>query len=143
MDGEDFELSKFHWLEEIPEKKTWIAYMYKVWNYNPSFLIAINLITPTFYSIDTQKKNQDLWNHLLWLHLDKWHDQDKEKACDQWLDKIPVDEGHCGDSWCKFDQKRRELFELHSREHVGQNLVYVNGKVVKDEKDEDYHHDCL
>ena len=91
----------------------------------------------------TQKKNQDLWNRSLWLYLDEWYDQDEEKACGQWVDKILVDEGQCDDSWCKLDQKQRELFGLHSREHIDQNLVYVDGKVMKDEQDEDYHHDWL
>jgi len=29
MDGEEYERSKIHGLEEIPEKKTQIAYMYE------------------------------------------------------------------------------------------------------------------
>jgi len=77
------------------------------------------------------------------LYLDELHNQGKEKACDRRLDKIPVDEGQCGNSCCKLDQKQRELLGLHSREHISQNLVYMDGKVMKDEKDEDDHHSCL
>ena len=56
--------------------------------------------------------------------------------------QIPINEGQSGDSCCKLDQKQSDL-GLHSREHVGQNLVYADVKVMKDEKDEDDHHECL
>ena len=65
------------------------------------------------------------------------HGQDEVKACDRWLDKILVGEGLCGDSLYELDQKRLGLNELHLPEHVVQNSVYLDGKVMNDEKKDD------
>ena len=65
------------------------------------------------------------------------HGKGEEQACDRWLEKIPVGEGLCGDSLYKLDQTQLDLVELHLLEHVVQNSVYLDGKVMNGDKKDD------